>query len=173
MATVSCSRQWPIGALPRRNCPGPVEPDRTGEPPLQCGLGHEELSNRQPFRRQLSAFCGKANAPDAAAPIWPARHLRVSCEPNHPHFYSLSSRGGRVLPVIHRAGAVGANPPQESLRPKYRCGEATLESSQACSGSPTVQADDRVRGISQVQYRAGRNPTDAAPHQAGQTWSSS
>jgi len=42
-------------------------------------------------------------------------------------------------------GAVGANPPQETLRPPYRRGEATLESSRAGTGSPTVQAEDHVR----------------------------
>ena len=152
-----------------QDCVSRLKPRR---PPVQCGLGHAQMSNRILSKRPDPPPDRTLQEPGAAS-IWPARKSPVICESNHPHLYSLSSRGGRVLPVIHRAGAVGANPPQESLRPMYRCGEATLESSQATSGSPTVQAEDHVRGISQVQYRAGRNPTHAVPLRAGQTWSSS
>src|SRR6476620_8950620 len=58
--------------------------------------------------------------------IWPGQ--RILCEPCHPPVARLMICGGRVLPV-RSAGAVGANPPQESLRPTYRRGKATLESS--------------------------------------------
>ena len=53
---------------------------------------------------------------------------QITCELCHPPVAQLMICGGRVLPV-RSAGAVGANPPQESLRPTYRRGKATLESS--------------------------------------------
>ena len=99
---------------------------------------------------------------------------RIMCEPCHRPVAQLMICGGRVLPV-GTAGAVGANPPQESLRPTYRRGKATLESSpgnrahRRCKRSLQQQA----RGNSQVQYRAGRNPNHCGVPAPPELWSSS
>src|SRR4029453_366322 len=86
--------------------------------------------------------------------------------------------GGRVLQASD-AGAVGANPPQESLRPTHRRGEATLESSRPFAApfgaeemlcSPTVQAIvvQATRGNSQAQNRGGKTPATVAYPNAAQ-----
>src|SRR4051812_37289412 len=65
-----------------------------------------------------------------------------------------STCGGRGPPVQPKS-AVGANPPQETLRPMYRRGKATLESSRACPGSPTVQAALAAETLRSTTERGG------------------
>src|SRR6185437_1255672 len=75
-----------------------------------------------------------------------------------------STCGGRVLLSTRSAGAVGAIPPQESLRPLYRRGEATLESSRNEPGPAHRRCKQEQAPVPPAEslrfsHRAGRNPS--------------
>jgi hypothetical protein len=92
--------------------------------------GSRRIVNRVSLPARRTTFSRGPSRPT----ILPRPDLRVRCDPSHPQL-NMPFEPWRESPSQSpvEQGAVGANPPQESLRPMYRYGEATLESNRVMS----------------------------------------
>lgn len=138
------------------------------------------MQKNKPRRRWEWVFKGWVQAParrHLRGQFGPRWLPRVFCEPSHPQF-NTPFEPWRESPPSNFGGAVGANPPQESLRPMYRHGEATLESSgpksrthRRCKRHPCEMRE--ARNLSGPR-QSGEEPHPChTPQGAAVPWSSS